>query len=49
MSTKVISSVPPLTRKEYMPALKAECVCQVAAGVRQTELDVARALSLSPS
>jgi len=32
---------PPLTRKKYTPAFKAECVRQGAAGARQT--DVARA------
>jgi putative transposase len=37
----------PLTRKKYMPALKAECVRQVAAGAQQT--DVARAQGLSPA
>jgi transposase len=47
MSTKVISSGPPLTRKKYTPAFKAECVRQVAAGARQT--DVARAQGLSPA
>lgn len=35
----------PVTRKKYTPALKAECVRQVAAGVRQT--DVARAQGIS--
>jgi len=35
-----------LTRKKYTPAFKAECVRQVAAGARQT--DVARAQGLSP-
>lgn len=47
MSTKVPSSGPPLTRKKYTPAFKAECVHQVAAGARQT--DVARAQGLSPA
>jgi len=47
MSTKVISSGLPLTRKKYTPAFKAECVRQVAAGARQT--DVARAQGLSPA
>ena len=37
-------SGPPLTRKKYTPAFKAECVRQVAAGARQT--DVARAQGL---
>jgi len=47
MSTKLNPSVPPLTRKKYTPAYKAECVRQVAAGARQT--DVARAQGLSPA
>lgn len=34
-------------RKKYTPAFKAECVRQVAAGARQT--DVARAQGLSPA
>ncbi len=38
---------PPATRKKYTPAIKAECVRQVAAGARQT--DVARAQGLSPT
>jgi transposase len=46
-STKVISSGPPLTRKKYTPAFEAECMRQVAAGARQT--DVARAQVLSPA
>ncbi|MBC6609128.1 transposase [Hymenobacter sp. BT188] len=37
----------PTTRKKYTPAFKAECVRQVAAGARQT--DVARAQGLSPA
>lgn len=37
----------PATRKKYMPAFKAECVRQVAAGARQT--DVARAQGISPA
>ena len=41
------SSGSPLTRKKYAPAFKAECVRQVAAGARQT--DVARAQGLSPA
>ena len=41
------SSGSPLTRKKYTPAFKAECVRQVAAGARQT--DVARAQGLSPA
>ncbi|MGI4742462.1 MAG: transposase [Janthinobacterium lividum] len=47
MSTKVISSGLPLARKKYTPAFKAECVRQIAAGARQT--DVARAQGLSPA
>jgi transposase len=45
MPDKPLSSGSPLTRKKYTPAFKAECVRQVAAGTRQTE--VARAQSLS--
>ena len=37
----------PTTRREYKPAFKAECVRQVAAGARQT--DVARIPSISPA
>jgi transposase len=37
----------PTTRKKYTPAFKAECVRQVAAGARQT--DVARAHGISPA
>ncbi|MEJ7663182.1 MAG: transposase [Hymenobacter sp.] len=37
----------PTTRKKYTPAFKAECVRQVAAGARQT--DVARAQGISPT
>ena len=37
----------PATRKKYMPAFKAECVRQVAAGARQS--DVARAQGISPA
>ena len=36
----------PATRKKYTPAFKAECVRQVAAGARQT--DVAHAQGISP-
>ncbi|MCR5890372.1 transposase [Hymenobacter sp. J193] len=35
------------TRKKYTPAFKGECVRQVAAGARQT--DVARAQGISPA
>jgi len=38
---------PPVPRKKYTPAFKAECVRQVAAGARQSE--VARAQGLSPA
>lgn len=34
-------------RKKYTPAFKAECVRQVAAGARQS--DVARAQGISPA
>jgi transposase len=37
----------PTTRKKYSPAFKAECVRQVAAGARQS--DVARAQGISPA
>ena len=37
----------PSTRKKYTPAFKAECVRQVAASARQS--DVARAQGLSPA
>jgi transposase len=37
----------PSPRKKYTPAFKAECVRQVAAGARQT--DVARAQAISPA
>jgi transposase len=47
MPDKTLPSGPPLTRKKYTPAFKAECVRQVAAGARQT--DVARAQGLSPA
>jgi transposase len=45
MPDKLIASGPPLTRKKYTAAFKAECVRQVAAGACQT--DVARAQGLS--
>jgi transposase len=47
MPDKTLPSGSPLTRKQYTPAFKAECVRQVAAGARQT--DVARAQGLSPA
>ena len=37
----------PFTRKNYTPVFKAECVRQVAAGTRQS--DVARAQGISPA
>ena len=37
----------PATRKKYTPAFKSECVRQVAAGARQS--DVARAQGISPA
>ena len=37
----------PIPRKKYTSAFKAECVRQVAAGARQT--DVARAQGISPA
>ena len=36
-----------ITRKKYTPSFKAECVRQVAAGARQS--DVARAQGISPA
>ena len=47
MTDKKPSSGPPVTHKQYTPAFKAECVRQVAAGARQT--DVARAQGISPA
>lgn len=47
MTDKEIATNQPLTRKKYTPAFKAECVRQVAAGARQT--DVYRAQSISPA
>ena len=47
MPDKPLPSGSPLTRKKYTAAFKAECVRQVAAGARQT--DVARAQGLSPA
>ncbi|SET98455.1 transposase [Hymenobacter actinosclerus] len=47
MTEKLNLSGLPATRKKYTPAFKAECVRQVAAGARQT--DVARAQGLSPA
>ena len=47
MTEKSIPSGLPATRKKYTPAFKAECVRQVAAGARQS--DVARAQGISPA
>lgn len=47
MLDKMIPSGSPPTRKKYTPAFKDECVRQVAAGARQT--DVAHAQGLSPA
>lgn len=47
MTEKKLLDVQPVTRKKYTPAFKAECVRQVAAGARQT--NVARAQGISPA
>ena len=47
MSAKKSVDGPPVPRKKYTPAFKAECVRQVAAGARQS--DVARAQGISPA
>lgn len=47
MTNKKPTDGPPVTRKKYMPAFKAECVRQVAAGARPS--DVARAQGISPA
>ena len=47
MTEKLNPGGPPATRKKYTPAFNAECVRQVAAGARQT--DVARAQGISPA
>ena len=47
MPDKTLPSGSPLTRKKYTPTFKVECVRQVAAGARQT--DVARSQGLSPA
>ncbi|TVT39288.1 transposase [Hymenobacter setariae] len=44
MPDKTLPSGSPLTRKKYTPAFKAECVRQVAAGARQTDMARAQAL-----
>lgn len=47
MPDKTNPSGLPLTHKKYTPAFKVECMRQVAAGARQT--NVARAQGLSPA
>jgi transposase len=47
MPDKILPSGLPLTRKEYIPTFRAECVPQVDAGARQP--DMARAQGLSPA
>ena len=47
MTEKLNSGGAPSIRKKYTPAFKAECVRQVAARARQT--DVARAQGISPA
>ena len=47
MNEKLSPGGVPTTRRKYTPAFKAECVRQVAAGARQT--DVARAQGISPA
>lgn len=47
MPEKKSSDGQPVPRKKYAPAFKAECVRQVAAGARQS--DVARAQGISPA
>ena len=47
MTDKKAADGQPVPRKKYTPAFKAECVRQVAAGARQT--DVARAQGISPT
>ena len=47
MSEKKSPDDQPVPRKKYTPAFKAECVRQVAAGARQS--DVARAQGISPA
>ena len=47
MNEKLNSGGVPTTRRKYTPAFKAECVRQVAAGARQT--DMARAQGISPA
>ncbi|HEX8504672.1 MAG TPA: transposase [Hymenobacter sp.] len=47
MNEKLNPGGSPSTRRKYTPAFKTECVRQVAAGARQS--DVARAQGLSPA
>lgn len=47
MPEKKLPDGQPVPRKKYLPAFKAECVRQVAAGARQS--DVARAQGISPA
>lgn len=47
MSEKKSTDDQPVPRKKYTPAFKAECVRQVAAGAKQS--DVARAQGISPA
>lgn len=47
MPDKKLVDDQPVTRKKYTPAFRAECVRQVAAGARQT--NVARAQGISPA
>jgi transposase len=47
MTEKLNLGGSPSSQKKYTPAFKAECVRQVAAGARQS--DVARAQGLSPA
>jgi len=47
MTEKKLVDGQPVTRRKYTPAFKAECVRQVAAGARPS--DVARAQGLSPA
>ena len=47
MTEKLNSGGVPTTRKKHTPAFKAECVRQVAAGARQS--DVARAQGIPPA
>ena len=47
MPEKKLPDGQPVPRKKYTPAFKAECVRQVAAGARRS--DVARAQGISPA